>query len=840
MSDAQSPFLSYLTQQYRSGGYVFFDGGMGTMIQQAGAEGFSVPEELLFTQPELIRSIHEQYINAGANVITTNSFGASPLKLAEAQCVNEKRLTSQEVIARAVSLIQEAKTRANSAQNVFIAADIGPTGALIEPLGKLSFDEAYRNFAVQAQAAEKAGADLVIIETMSNLYEVKAAVLAVKENTSLPAIATVTFQDNLRMLTGADAQTAAVYISALGISAIGFNCGGSLQDARILTEQFIKTADAPILVQPNAGIPVSENGKTVFKVSPAEFAETQRYNAQQGAVLLGGCCGTTPAHIAEMIQQIGTLPVIPRSITEDTSDTPFTVCSGTKTVTAGGNAGPVIIGERINPTGKKKCKEALISGNMQFILDEARSQIAAGAHILDVNVGLPEINEKETMLDVLRTLQKTFDIPLQIDSSEAAVLEQALRYYNGKPLINSVNGKQEVMDAVLPLAAKYGGCVVALTLDEGGIPPTAEGRLQIAERIISQASRYGIPPRNILIDTLTLTVSSQQDEALETLRAIRQLKEQAETDKRFSAVKTVLGVSNISFGLPRRDIMNAHFLSMALYAGLDACIINPLADGMIQAFYAYRALAGFDKNCLSYISRYSNTSAPVQHIQVQTQQMSQSVPAGTDAQLRDVIEQGFTAKAADLTRELLKTMQPIEIVNNCIVPALDAVGQEYEKGSKFLPQLLLSADTVSIIFEILKQALAASGTVQESKGTILLATVYGDIHDIGKNIVHAMLENYGYTVIDLGKNVPIETVVEQALAHDTSLIGLSALMTTTVSNMEKTIQQLRTRYAQVQKRCIIMAGGAVLTEEYAKQIGADYYVKDAMASVAVARKVFGK
>ncbi len=844
MPDKPNTFAVRLQQVYRGGGYMFFDGGMGTMIQRMVDVPYSVPEELLFAQPEAIRAIHEAYIRAGADVITTNTFGASPRKLAEAQCAGGKTLDAAAVMRRAVSLAREAADRVRRETPVFVAADIGPLGVLMEPLGPLSFDEAYDNFAVQARAAEDAGADLVIIETMSNLYEVKAALLAVKEQTALPAAASVSFQDDLRMLTGADAETAAVYMGALGAAALGFNCGGSLEDARVLTGQFVCASGAPVLVQPNAGLPVLENGRTVFKVAPAEFGAAQRYNAEQGAVLLGGCCGTTPEHIAEMIRQVNELPVRPRRRDASVPDAELTVCSGTRTVRIGGSAGPVIIGERINPTGKKKCKAALAAKDAQFILDEAQKQIACGAHILDVNVGLPELDETETMLWAVRALQKTFDVPLQLDSSEAAVLERALRYYNGKPLINSVSGKQEVMDAVFPLAAKYGCGIVALTLDEAGIPPTAEGRVQTAVRIIAEAAAYGIPARDILIDTLTLTVSSQQDEALETLLAIEALKTLSGEDSRFAAVKTVLGVSNISFGLPRRDIMNAYFLGMALYAGLDACIINPLAAGMTQAFHAYRALAGFDANCLNYISLYKDTAAPSADAFAAKTLAGDRLPAengqngGMEAELRDAIMQGFAAKAVDLTHALLKTLSPLDIIDSCIVAALDEVGRDYETGRKFLPQLLLSADTVSQVFEVLKAALAACGSAQQTKGTILLATVYGDIHDIGKNIVRALLENYGYAVIDLGKNVPIEQVAQQALAHDIRLVGLSALMTTTVSNMEKTIQELRRRYAQAGKSCVIMAGGAVLTEAYAKQIGADYYVKDAMASVAVARRVF--
>jgi 5-methyltetrahydrofolate--homocysteine methyltransferase len=490
----------------------------------------------------------------------------------------------------------------------------------------------------------------------------------------------------------------------------------------------------------------------------------------------------------------------------------------------------VIIGERINPTGKKKCKEALLIGNMQFVLDEAASQIERGAHILDVNVGLPGIDEGGTMALAVSLLQKTFPVPLQIDSSEPAVIERTLRYYNGKALVNSVNGKQETMDAVFPLIKKYGGAVVALTLDETGIPPTVAGRFAIAERIISEAAKYGISPADILIDTLTLTVSSQQDEALETLKAIALIKEKYGA----KGVKTVLGVSNISFGLPRREIVNSRFFAMALYAGLDACIINPLSGDMLQTYHAYRALAGFDKNCGSYIEHYADTVAANELVR------PASVPsaAAEAADLRQIIIKGYKDRAGEATRDLLKTLAPLDVINTYIVPALDVVGAEFESGRFFLPQLLLSADTVSCAFEEIKAAFAASGETRKSAGTIALATVYGDIHDIGKNIVKALLENYGYTVIDLGKNVSAETIIETVITQHVKLVGLSALMTTTVANMEKTIAALKAAAAANGETCVIMAGGAVLTAEYAKKIGADYYAKDALAAIAIAKEVF--
>jgi 5-methyltetrahydrofolate--homocysteine methyltransferase len=549
-------------------------------------------------------------------------------------------------------------------------------------------------------------------------------------------------------------------------------------------------------------------------------------------VLLGGCCGTTPAHIAAMVREIAknkTQRSFPRKSAGATR-----VSSGRLSVEIGGKTGPVIIGERINPTGKKKCKEALLAGNMQFVLDEAASQIERGAHILDVNVGLPGIDEEATMARVVSLLQKTFSVPLQIDSSEPSVIERALRYYNGKALVNSVNGKQETMNAIFPLIKKYGGAVVALTLDENGIPPTAAGRFAIAERIIKEAAKYGIPSADILIDTLTLTVSSQQDEALETLKAVQHIKEKYGAQ----GVKTVLGVSNISFGLPRREIVNSRFFAMALYAGLDTCIINPLSADMLQTYHTYRVLAGFDKNCGAYIEHYADTTGTPNSTPTPTHLSAPSPEPTDNVDLKQIIIKGYKDRAGAATKDLLKKFAPLDIINTHIVPALDVVGVEFESGRFFLPQLLLSADTVSCAFEEIKAAFAMSGETRESAGTIVLATVYGDIHDIGKNIVKALLENYGYTVIDLGKNVSSEMIIETVITHHVKLVGLSALMTTTVANMEKTIAALRKALVGQGESCVVMAGGAVLTAEYAKKIGADYYAKDALAAITIAKEVF--
>ncbi|HOT61700.1 MAG TPA: homocysteine S-methyltransferase family protein [Treponemataceae bacterium] len=813
-------------------GFVFFDGSMGALLDSyrdgsrgPGYEGlsWSVPEELNLSRPDLVADVHRRYLDAGARVVLTNTFGANRIKLAG------HGLDAVEATKRAVGI---ARTACDGRTGSFVAFDIGPTGKLLEPMGSLTFDEAYDAFAEVARAAEAAGADLAIVETMADLYELKAAVLACKENTSLPVVACATFQDNNLTLTGASPLAVVALLEGLGVDALGFNCGGDLAHARELAAEFVARASVPVIMEPNAGIPVVENGRTVFKVGPEEFAETASFAAKLGVRCLGGCCGTTPEHIAELVRRVSPLAPIPVSKKDTTL-----VSSWGRAVEIG--ADPVIVGERINPTGKKRFKEALLARDLDYVLAEGRAQAEAGAHVLDVNVGLPGIDERAMMLDAVRALQRTFPLPLQIDSSEPAVLESALRYYNGKALVNSVNGKREVMDAVFPIVRKYGGVLVALALDENGIPPTAEGRLAIARKIVAEAERHGIPRKDVIVDTLTLTVSSQQKEAMETVRALALV-------KRELGVKTILGVSNISFGLPERETVNAVFFASALASGLDACIVNPLSRPMMDVYRSWRALAGHDENCLEYIAemgspeRAALRAAP----QAAPQSARQPGPLGVaaaattssrdiaDDDLRSLIVSGLRDRSRRAAELLLDRMPPIEVIDSVIVPALDEVGRDFESGRKFLPQLLLSADTVSRAFEAIKERLARSGATAASRGKILIATVKGDIHDIGKNIVKAMLENYGFAVVDLGKDVSPEAIVEAALRERPNLVGLSALMTTTVSSMEKTIAALRE--AGVGAR--IMVGGAVLTEDYAARIGADYYAKDAMASVAIAKE----
>lgn len=869
MNKSKKPtFREFLKSQVEAGLPVFFDGGIGTMIQKTGFTDYDIPEDISIEKPEIIEDIHKAYLRAGANVITANTFGALPLKLISAKYSCKEYIEAE--IALEKKCIEEIEAEGNTRPH-YASWDTSQIGRLLEPMGELTFDEAYETYKEAAMIAEAAGAEIAIIETMADLREVKAAVLATKENTNLPIFASMTFQPNLRTLTGADIRTVVVYLESLGVDLIGFNCGGSLRDDDAIVEEMMRYAHLPVCVEPNAGLPTVINGKAVFLVGGEEFAQHHVKYRGLGVSVFGGCCGTTPDHISAMVKAVEALPPQKRKPCEFENAT--FICSYNSSVQIGGNAGPQIIGERINPTGKKKVKEALQAHNMNFVLGEAESQINAGAQILDVNVGLPGIDEAQTMVDAVTTIQGAFNTPLQIDSSEGPVLEKALRYYNGKALINSTNGRQDVMDKVLPLVKKYGGAVVALCIDEAGIAPTAEGRVAVAEKIIAEAAKYGIPVRDIVIDTLTLTVSSQQKEALETVRAIQILKEKYGDQ----GLQFVLGVSNISFGIPRRDIINSRFFAMALYAGLSACIINPLMQPMMETYYGYRALAGFDENCLDYIEKYNDTPAPVYGLTAEqaaaakanalgivapasavreangvnsvsakspTRREAPNLPENlteSENSLINIICKGFKDLSPDATKKLLEEgKEPVEIIDRCIVPALDIVGKDFEVGKKFLPQLLLSADTVSNSFAVIKAHLEASGVAQESKGSIVICTVFGDIHDIGKNIVKAMLENYGYTVIDLGKNVPAETVVQTVLEKDIQLVGLSALMTTTVANMEDTIKLLREKLGAVGKTCKIMVGGAVLTEDYASQIGADYYAKDAMVSVSIAKEVFGK
>lgn len=790
---------------------MFFDGGMGSMLQKNGMSAGEIPELLNISNAELIEKIHTQYLEAGADIITTNTFGANPLKSDE---IGE---SLDLIIAAAVGIAKKSVKKFQSeVKPRFVAFDMGPCGRLLEPLGNLSFDDCYDAFSQIAKTAEKCGADLIIIETMSDTLEAKAAVLAVKENTSLPIFCTMTFDESYKTLTGGDVKVMSAIMEGLGVDCVGINCGlGPKQIAEMMV-QLSEVSSIPIMAQPNAGLPQIENGKTIYNVSPEQFGEQCEEMAKIGVSVLGGCCGTTPEHIKALIEKCSSYT----PIVEDKNIT--VVSSYSKTVVLGN--GPVIVGERINPTGKKKFKEALRNNDIDYILNEAFSQRDAGAHILDVNVGLPEIDECTTMEKAVKAISAAVNLPLQIDSSDPATIERALRIYNGKPMVNSVNGKDESIETIMPIVQKYGGVLVGLCLDESGIPPTAEERFEIAKKIRDRASDYGIAPKNLVMDALTLTISAQQKESAQTIKALKMIKDKL-------GICTTLGVSNISFGLPRREIVNGTFFALALHSGLDACIINPCADSMINTYRAFMALSCYDEDCQEYVSAYAGTKSQttVIHSDV-TEEKKESVNPLFDIIIKGLKEQSFAE-----TEKQLETTPPMDIINNVLVEALNVVGREFEKGTMFLPQLMMSAETVKNSFDAIKAHIEKSGEKQASKGKILVATVKGDIHDIGKNIVKVLLENYGYDVYDLGKDVPPDLIVNTLKENDIPICGLSALMTTTVVSMEETIKAIHAAGLDTK----VWVGGAVLTQEYADMIGADKYCKDALSSVNYANEFFG-
>ena len=801
---------------------LFFDGGMGSMLQKKGMTPGENTDVWNFTRPDDIMDVHRQYAEAGADILLTNMFGANRLK------VGGTGYTVEQLVKQGIANARKVSEEFD--RQIFVAADVAPTGKLLQPLGDLSFDDAYDIFKEIVVAAEEGGADFIHIETMSDTLEVKAAVLAAKENTALPVFATVTFDQTGKMLTGGNVEAIVALLEGLGVDALGVNCGlGPFQLEQVVAD-FLRAASVPVIIQPNAGLPRQEKGETVYDVSPEDFAKKVREFAEAGAWLVGGCCGTTPEHIRLLVNECS--GITPKPLTDKGRTV---VSSYTHAVEIADD--PIIIGERINPTGKSRFKQALRDHDMDYILQEGFSQQDKGAQILDINVGLPEIDEPSMILDVVREVQSVIDLPLQIDTSNACAMEKALRYYNGKAMINSVNGKQESMEAVFPLVKKYGGVVVGLTLDESGIPATAEGRYAIAEKIVKTAESYGISRKDIVMDVLCMTISSDPQGAVTTLKALQMVKEGL-------GVRTSLGVSNISFGLPRRDIINANFYAQALACGLDCAILNTNADGMLQAYHAYRALTGKDENCAAYIENYANTVAPAAGSApapaVSTGSMSAasagSALAASGSDLERAIVKGLKDQAGHIAAELVKTVPPLELINQQLVPALDIVGKGFEAGTVFLPQLLMSAEAAKSAFEAVRGAMDASGASgQAKKDKIIIATVKGDIHDIGKNIVKVLLENYGYDVRDLGKDVPPEVIVEAAIAEDVKLVGLSALMTTTVTSMEETIKLL----AEQKPDCRVVVGGAVLTEQYADMIKADRYAKDAMATVYYAQEILG-
>lgn len=768
--------------------FLLFDGAMGTMLQNAGLKAGELPETLNITAPDTIIDIHKKYIEAGADIITANTFGANSYKIKENKLV-------EEIICKGVSLARKAGAK-------YVALDIGPIGALLKPMGTMDFDTAYNIFKEQVLAGKDA--DLILIETMSDLLEAKAAVLAAKENSNLPVFVTMTYTDNERTFLGTDPVTATITLCSLGVDAIGVNCSLGPAELEGVVKKILDVSTKPVIVQANAGLPQISNGNTYFPVDAKEYAAITEKFIDMGVSILGGCCGTTPLYIQELKKTIQNKTPKKRELKAITAFT-----SGTKTVILDKNI--AVIGERINPTGKKKIKEALRENNHDYILSEAVLQEENGADVLDVNAGLPEIDEIKTLKELVTELQGVTSLPLQIDSTDPEAIEEAVRIYNGKPIINSVNGKTESMEAIFPIVKKYCASVVALTLDESGIPGTAEERFRIAEKIVKKAEDYGISKSNILIDCLVLSASTNQDTVLETIKAIYLVKSRL-------GVKTVLGVSNVSFGLPSRDIINTTFLAAAFGMGLDMPIMNPQSKEYMKVISAFRVLNGEDKNSEEYIKKYSDTE---NIIEKNTENIS----------ISEAIVKGRKNIINDLVTDALKTLSPMEIINEHFIPALDIVGERFEKGLIFLPQLMTSAETVKVGFDIIRSLPGKTAPKGES---ILLATVKGDIHDIGKNIVKMLLENYGYNVIDLGKDVPPELICETAKKLNIRLVGLSALMTTTLKYMDETIKLLRKNNID----CKIIVGGAVLNETYAKMVGADYYAKDAAETARIAGEFF--
>lgn len=779
--------------------FILFDGAMGTMLQNAGLKAGELPEAYNMLHPEIIKDIHSKYIKAGADVITTNTFGANELKFdGRIYCV-------EEIISKAVHIAKEA------AGFKLVALDIGPTGKLMEPFGELSFDRAYDIFKRQIIAGAKAGADLILIETIADLYEARAAILAAKENCSLPVFCTMTFQQNGRTLMGTDPLTMVNVLEGLGVDALGVNCSLGPKDIYPILEEILRYSSIPVMVQPNAGLPRISGDEIIYDIKAKEFAGYIGKMAGKGALIFGGCCGTNPEYIQaarEVLKSLSPVKLQNKRITA--------VSSSTKTVILGDEVR--VIGERINPTGKKRFKEALINNDMDYILSSAISQREAGADILDVNVGLPEIDEIEIMARVVEEIQSTVKLPLVIDSGRRDVLEKAVRIYNGKPIVNSVSGDASAMEEILPVVKKYGACVIGLTLDENGIPSTAQKRVEIAGKIIENAKSYGIPKENIIIDCLVLTASAQQEDVMEAIKAVRMVKDKYD-------VKTALGISNVSFGLPGREALNRTYLAAALAHGLDAPIVNPMGEGIMETINAFKVLSNHDKDAASYIKSYGNRDLK-----------SNALATGMMRDLKQIIIAGIRNEAEPVTRSLLIEMEPLKIVSDYLIPALDIVGQRYEKGDIFLPELIRSAETVKNAFDVIRETMIERGENKISKGKILLATVKGDVHDIGKNIVKVLLENYGFEVIDLGKDVPADSIVKKVKEENIKLVGLSALMTTTVKSMELTIKSLKESGAE----CTVMVGGAVLNSDYASLIGADYYSADAREAVRIAMEVYSQ
>ena len=806
-------------REYLKNNIVYLDGGMGTLLQANGLKPGEYPENWNLSHPEVITKIHKDYYDAGSNVVCTNTFGANTLKFSQEEleaiikAAFENAKTAKE---------QSCRDGSNPKQDKFIALDIGPIGKLLKPLGDLDFEDAVSVFAETVKLGVKYGADLILIETMNDSYETKAALLAAKENSDLPVIVSNAYGEDGKLMTGANPAAMVAMVEGMGADVIGANCSLGPKQLRGVVEELLSNASIPVVLKPNAGLPKSVNGQTVFDVTPEEFAKEVAALLQKGVRVAGGCCGTTPEYIQALAEKAK------RFVPCEISEKNITVVSSYTHAVKFENS-PILIGERINPTGKKRFKQALLENDMDYILTEGINQEEKGVHILDVNVGLPDIDEVEMLRNAVCELQAVTDLPLQIDTSDVTAMETALRRYNGKAMINSVNGKKESMEAIFPLVKKYGGLVVALTLDEGGIPETAEGRIAIAEKILATAASYGIQKKDIIFDTLAMTISADNFSAMVTLKALNHIRQELECH-------TSLGVSNVSFGLPCRDAINGIFFALALENGLSAAIMNPYSADMMKTYYSFKALKGMDENCAEYIEKADEFAAETKATVVTG---GRAEPKKTTeeykSELQKAIITGLRDKAGEITKELSKTVAPLDIVQNEIIPALNVVGQGYEKKTMYLPQLLMSAEAAKSAFESIKVFMSSQGEKSASKGTFVIATVQGDIHDIGKNIVKLLLENYGFDVVDLGKDVAPEIVVETVVKLHAPLAGLSALMTTTVPAMEETIKQLRASAPW----CKIVVGGAVLTQEYADKIGADKYAKDAMETVRYAEEIVG-
>lgn len=799
---------------------IYFDGGTGSLLQERGLKPGELPETWNLLRPDVIAKLHQDYLKAGADVITMNTFGINRFKFKE-----EDGWPVEKLVGAAAACARKA---IEACGHGFAALDLGPTGKLLKPYGELEFEEACSAYKEVVRAGARAGADLIIIETMGDSYELKAAVLAAKEESSLPIFATVTLDEKGTMLTGGNVDSVTALLEGLGVDGIGLNCGLGPVQLLPFAKRMVEIASVPVLVNPNAGLPRSENGRTVYDIDADTFACVMKEMAMSGVSALGGCCGTTPEHIRKLRKLCEALPY------ERPQKKHRTVVSSGMQAVEFGNC-PILIGERINPTGKPKLKQALRDEDMSYLLSVGLEQQESGAHVLDVNVGLPGIDEPRLMTMAVQELQSVVELPLEIDTSDMDAMEQAMRIYNGKPLINSVNGTKESMERIFPLMKHYGGAAVALCLDENGIPETADGRIAVAKKIYETAASYGIGREDLLMDALCMAVSSDKNGALTTLETVRRIKEEL-------GGKTVLGVSNVSFGLPMREHINAAFFLMALQNGLSAGIINPNLSAMRQVYDSFLALTGLDENCGHYVSVYGpmeaerkkkkelgkkGADAPEENSREKVLKASESPNTGAPEGLRKTILQGLVKAAEHEAGEALKQKDALTVIEEELIPALDEVGKGFEKGTVFLPQLLMSAEAAKAAFAVMKEQMAVNGQARETIGTVILATVKGDIHDIGKNIVKVLLENYGFQVLDLGRDVAPEKIVEETVRGQVRVVGLSALMTTTVPFMEETIRQLREKAPWAK----IMVGGAVLTKEYADSIGADAYCRDAMASV---------